>query len=218
MRERTIAQEISMRVLDLSHALYRVTDLLARDEPLRRDIRARADEVFSQVVAYAYGRFTDEEIDRLRIAIEILLGYLAMARSLGRMNPMNFFVLEREYRELARTLVASAPAIIIESEKTVEKIERSDEKKVDRKMRIKQTTGAPLPPTIGWQQRDGDVNGRQKVILEYLTQSGQAKVSDFYKTFDGISSKTIQRDLQDLVTRNLIKKEGDKRWTVYMLV
>ncbi len=58
---------------------------------------------------------------------------------------------------------------------------------------------------------------RQKMMLEHLTKNGPVKVSDFFSRFSDISSKTIQRDLQDLVAKNILKKEGEKRWTVYTL-
>lgn len=61
------------------------------------------------------------------------------------------------------------------------------------------------------------INERQKAIIGHLKQSKEAKISDFFKFFSDISSKTIQRDLQDLVSKNLLVKEGEKRWTTYSL-
>lgn len=63
-----------------------------------------------------------------------------------------------------------------------------------------------------------DINDRQKKIIEYIQQKNRAKISDFFSVFGDISSKTIQRDLQNLVERNMLKKEGAKRWTVYSLL
>jgi len=61
------------------------------------------------------------------------------------------------------------------------------------------------------------ISDRQKKIVEHLKGSSQAKISDFYTAFNNVSSKTIQRDLQDLVGKNILKKDGEKRWTVYSL-
>lgn len=63
----------------------------------------------------------------------------------------------------------------------------------------------------------GEVSDRQKRIIEYIQKTTQAKISDFFTFFGNISSKTIQRDLQDLVLRDVLKKEGEKRWTIYSL-
>ena len=59
------------------------------------------------------------------------------------------------------------------------------------------------------------LNERQKIIMDCLEKSGFGKISDFYTSLKGVSSKTIQRDLQNLVDKAILKKEGEKRWTVY---
>ncbi len=66
-------------------------------------------------------------------------------------------------------------------------------------------------------RRNDSFNERQKRIIEHLKSSDRAKISDLFPYFANISSKTIQRDLQDLVSKNILKKEGEKKWTVYML-
>ena len=60
-------------------------------------------------------------------------------------------------------------------------------------------------------------NPRQVKILEYIATSREAKISDFFSVLAGVSSKTIQRDLSELVDKNFLKKQGDKRWTTYSL-
>lgn len=60
-----------------------------------------------------------------------------------------------------------------------------------------------------------EINERQRKIIDYIQGVAQAKISDFFSVFQDISSKTIQRDLQDLVVRNVLRKEGEKRWTTY---
>lgn len=67
-----------------------------------------------------------------------------------------------------------------------------------------------------WHASHG-VNERQKTILAHLKESHQAKVSDFYPFFQEVSSKTIQRDLQNLVAKDILRKAGEKRWTTYVL-
>lgn len=216
MRERGEARELSAHLLRLTQSLYRVTDLMPRDEPLRRGIREKAGEIFSAGVAMTHGYGKEEKADEIGIGIEILLGYLSMARMLGCVNPMNFLVLEREYRRAAQILAVSAPAIIIEGETTAKQSGSKNEKESqeivrEQRMDVSYPVSERRQPDIG-------MNGRQKVILDCLAKSGQMKISDFYKTFNGISSKTIQRDLQDLAAKSLIRKAGDKRWTIYMLV
>lgn len=73
----------------------------------------------------------------------------------------------------------------------------------------KNSTELPLERT--------DLNERQRLILDRIREVGHVKISDFFSAFEGISTKTIQRDLQNLVDKHILKKEGEKRWTVYSL-
>lgn len=96
-----------------------------------------------------------------------------------------------------------------------------DGKKEDANLHINENETEQKPEiTLGESLKriSFDINERQKVILEYLKKTQQAKISDLFSFFNDISSKTIQRDLQDLVGRQLLKKEGEKRWTVYSFV
>lgn len=71
---------------------------------------------------------------------------------------------------------------------------------------------------IGQKGSGGAITDRQKTIIDHLkTGEKKAKLGDIHSLFENVSSKTIQRDLQDLVSRNLLRKEGEKRWTTYFL-
>ncbi len=232
MRENIIPRELTARALTLTLALYRVTDLLPQEEPLRRGIREKGGEIFAAVISARHSTDPKGDADHAWVATEILLGYLAMARTLGCANPLNFLVLEREYRSL-RDAIALEEASLKDNVR--ENPKGQTEKKSEQKgkknepvspARNSVSNGVKAPPS--WAdvsesmpprpEKIGSANDRQKAIIGHLSDKGQARISDFYETFDGVSSKTIQRDLQDLVARNVIRKEGDKRWTTYTLV
>lgn len=58
---------------------------------------------------------------------------------------------------------------------------------------------------------------RQENILKILKQKKDAKITDITSLITDCGSKTIQRDLTDLVDQGLVTKEGDRRWSVYNL-
>ena len=60
-----------------------------------------------------------------------------------------------------------------------------------------------------------NITGRQKKIVDYVKKTSQAKVSEVSTFFKGLSTKTIQRDLHMLVQKNVLKREGERRWTSY---
>ncbi len=72
---------------------------------------------------------------------------------------------------------------------------------------------------IGHTGELGEVNDRQKAIIGHIKRTDKkAKLGDIHALFGDVSSKTIQRDLHDLVSRNILRKEGEKRWTTYFFV
>lgn len=59
-------------------------------------------------------------------------------------------------------------------------------------------------------------NGRlQKIVGLVKKAKNPVSIKDIARSFDGMSEKTIQRDLVVLVTQGVLKKEGDRRWSRY---
>lgn len=61
---------------------------------------------------------------------------------------------------------------------------------------------------------DHDRRERIKVVLQ---AKGSATVKDISDIITDISSKTIQRELNTMIEDNLIKRQGERRWSKYSL-
>ncbi len=61
-------------------------------------------------------------------------------------------------------------------------------------------------------------NGRVALILEFISQKGGASIGELSEIITDCSSKTLQRDVNDLIRNGVLKKTGSKRWTRYFLV
>lgn len=59
---------------------------------------------------------------------------------------------------------------------------------------------------------------RRPKIIEIIKEKGEVNVNDILTSFPGISSKTIQRELNALVEENVLKRVGEKRWSKYFLL
>jgi hypothetical protein len=57
---------------------------------------------------------------------------------------------------------------------------------------------------------------RQDKILSYITVRKSASIKDVAALFPDVSEKTIQRELNTLVSSGKINKRGDKRWSLYL--
>lgn len=223
MFEPKISKELQRRVFELTLALYRVTDFFPHGEILKKQLREKANEIFGGIVEYGHSTNAAQETTVILAKIESIKGYLEICRSMRFVKSINITVLEREYDFLAEFLTkeltdpcCSTPGVEqkeVESLATWEEFAAKEPAPAmsDRKDKMSDIKDVGFKPILS------DINNRQKRILEYIQQVQHAKISDFYSVFNGISSKTIQRDLQDLVSKDILKKEGEKRWTTYSL-
>ena len=62
-----------------------------------------------------------------------------------------------------------------------------------------------------------DKSNRQGIIISMLKGGLKLTVRDFAKNIKGCSEKTIQRELINMVSKGVLKKEGERRWSKYFL-
>lgn len=211
MQESETESPIREKTAALTSATYRVTALLPVDEPLSKKIREAAVEILAGVLEFLAAGKKGVAVRAVIVKIETMQEYMRLAGSLQGVNPhtsggvgvnpLNFAVLEREYAVLAGFFEGGAD-------------EEKEEEVKDRKQEKRETV--VMVPSAQLRGEPDGVSERQKVILVHINQVEQAKISDFSSLFGGISVKTIQRELQDLVAKNILRKEGEKRWTVYV--
>jgi hypothetical protein len=60
-------------------------------------------------------------------------------------------------------------------------------------------------------------DSRRSLILSFLKGRDWTSIKDISEAIGGCSSKTIQRELSDLVQQGVLKKKGDRRWSRYLL-
>ncbi len=56
---------------------------------------------------------------------------------------------------------------------------------------------------------------RTSEILAFIRKQKQVSIKDIAKVIRGVSEKTIQRELQELIRDGLVRKEGERRWSQY---
>lgn len=60
-------------------------------------------------------------------------------------------------------------------------------------------------------------NNRKEQIISLFTKGVEVSINDIAKKVVGCSTKTLQRELNNLVQESKIKRIGDKRWSKYIL-
>ncbi|MFA5651800.1 MAG: hypothetical protein WC933_00320 [Candidatus Paceibacterota bacterium] len=62
-----------------------------------------------------------------------------------------------------------------------------------------------------------DKNNRSDIILSMLKSGVKLTIKDFAQNIRDCSEKTIQRELLALVSKGVLKKEGERRWSKYFI-
>lgn len=59
------------------------------------------------------------------------------------------------------------------------------------------------------------VEARRKQVLRYIRENGIVSIKDISDSVAGVSEKTLQRTLIDLVAEGAVVRHGDRRWSRY---
>ncbi len=84
-------------------------------------------------------------------------------------------------------------------------------------MSVKQMSDKPKPQ-VHFSKEDTKIikSNRHDTIMSFIIGQASATIKDIAALFPGVSEKTIQRELNYLVSNGRITKRGEKRWSVYM--
>lgn len=193
------------RIIELTLAVYRVSDALPSDEPIRRQMRERANIIVAQTVRVFYFPRANPTIEDLFSEIDILRGYFSIARHQQWVKEANFELLESAYKGIKGEFKEYFSKIIgkVEDNKNgTAHLEKSNQK-IDRK-----------------KKRSHNINSlteRQKKILEEIGKNGAARVGDLQNALSGVNSRTLRRDLQEMVHFGILRQEtrGRKLYFVH---
>lgn len=179
----------------LTGALYRVTDLLSDKEPLKWILREKAVNIYNNLlIVKNNGSILNSIFDDL----SCLTKNLELV-SLGTyISNLNFEILKKEYINL-KSLIQGENLSDISIGHLI------GHSNVDVGNRVSDTVGNSV----------SDISNRKQKIVDFLKNQGPKTISEVAPILEGISEKSLQRDLADLVQIGKIKASGEKRWRRY---
>lgn len=87
----------------------------------------------------------------------------------------------------------------------------------DNKVEVKKDTNVKPKGHVANNSRSDDKADRQEKIKGILQSGGKMNIKDIVAKSGGVSSKTIQRDLNEMIEAGIVLKEGERRWSMYQI-
>jgi hypothetical protein len=225
--------EFSLRI---TSALYRVTDLLDDDEPLKNTLRTHALSIFDLVTRVENARESNRRlyaIEQVLYDISVIKNTLILAGQGGYISRINFTILLSEYKRIEESIsVLREP--ILKATTGAEQYDISDNILKDIKDRQKNNVNILFNTEVNNKNNDelksslrksersisSTISERQIRILSLLEGNGSwMSVSEIATHFgSSVSTKTLQRDLNDMLVSGKIVAEGERRWRRYSVI
>jgi hypothetical protein len=215
----------------ITAALYLVSGLLKDDEPLKWELRDRGMDMISSSFTASSNVPGDKNvvIQSLFTAALETISLLNVARVSNLISEMNHTLLVREIDQiiaLMRDRLAQSaenagyvlsegffktPTLFASGFRPASKTNESAQHHEQSKNPLNQALNKGQP------NKAGKKNQRQEDIIGVLKSQSDLTIKDFTKVIRDCSEKTIQRELLELVSRGVIKKQGERRWSRYSL-
>lgn len=221
-------------------ALYMVTDMIDKDEPLRNKLRTLGIEIISDMNSIPVNALNK---------IANTVSFLDLATTVNIISEMNCNILRKEFLELNNSIKESANKFKGEGKQiNLSEFLKEEESQIQAQHSIKDkhsSNGHITPTRIGVQKgstllkaiknvsdRGSDhvstgsfdilkKQRRGEIINLIQKRGGSATITDIknsaYGSLTSCGEKTLQRELVSMVKDGVLNKTGEKRWSRYFI-
>ena len=195
----------------LASAVYVLTGFLSVDEPVRIRLRVCALELITRASDPAELSHPGSDLFSYRCGE--MSAVLETARMAGLISENNATLLKTEYEALA-TYVRGDSLRITDRGVALDAVGPQTPK-----VNVKGHNTNVLK-NLDMSKRARHVSGnnndnRRKLILDVFNTKPDISIKDVSNVVEGVSEKTLQRDLLSLVSEGVLVKSGSRRWTTY---
>lgn len=175
-----------------------------------RELAARAAELPASIAYVAAG---ESHIAAVLADIFGLLSEVRLAVSEQLFSKDTGVILCKEYEEVAQRLVAgSHPSPFVTSDDFRVAPLPELEAPAHAKSPIKDMYQTSMSDTVSNKTQ----SERMSLILDFIKKNKRSSIKDIAAVIKGCSEKTIQRELGALIEQGLVRKVGERRWSVYL--
>lgn len=186
-------------LIELTLAVYRISDDWSGSNFLKPQLRNLANEILIDFILLSYSK---EESLGIRSTffkkIQDIQDCFNQARGKKLIDRNQFLLFQKEYIRVKKEIKRKKEFI----PKVIKKKEPERTKEPEQPKKALSLEG---------------LTKRQKKILEILKKQEKVQVWQFKESFSDISKRTIRRDLEQLLKKGLIKRQGEWNEVVYFL-
>lgn len=197
----------------LTFAVHRVADALPGSERVAEEIRETANKILADLIILFDKEAARQEkkhnlIDQLRRQIDILLAAFQEAKQRAWVKAENFSLLESEYAKI-RDLFA----LMANVNGNGPSGENQDKQGQTWHASQKNEEGEE----VAGYRATGGLTRRQRKIVEFLQVKQKAQVWELQKVLPEVTKRTLRRDLDELLQKNLVERKGEWNAVSYEL-
>lgn len=235
------------RAEKLASALYMVTGFVSDMEPIKWTLRERSVTLLSDMAVAEHASLSDriDLFDIAMQATMEIESLVAIARSGRIISDMNAEIISNGYNAL-KEAIGRGTGIPTSADMFVSELLKDDEKTLpEGKEANKGQTASDVVlynsqnqnRSMGHIYKSHTQQGkgllqkrihahtvshegkteRRMAIIDFIKKKKEVTIKDVLSVVSGCSEKTIQRELISLVKDNVLKKEGERRWSRYSL-
>lgn len=168
------------------------------------------------------------EVDAPIVVADIfsLMSRVRLCTTAGFLIQANSSILLAEYEALAERFSASVhPSPFVSVDDLAVPDVAPTQGLPERKPGLLGSHAQPLAPKTGQghsKEHTKDISqglgSRAEKILSFVRENPQSSIKDIASVIRNCSEKTIQRELAVLIAHGLVKKIGERRWSVYVSI
>ena len=186
----------------LCAAIYKITDFFDVDEPLRIKVRERGTDLLTSVVSYslASAKRPAELVKDIKDNINAITTFFSVLVISELVSIGNGQILKDELMSLMRLVeeyFQNRYGYIVNFDEFPD---------LEAGLVNREQLGEPKI-----------TSDRKAKIVEFIKSNGPSSIRDLVEVVRGCSEKTIQRELLALIESGLIVREGQRRWSKYLI-
>lgn len=188
------------KLIEVTKKVYHLTLLFPKKEPLRYKIREVADNILEDFI----GGKNPKIIYFLPQQLEVIDGFLEIAKAQNWVRSEELLEIQREYDNLKRVIIE------ITKKKNLFANNTGSENQEELSNSLQVSSG-----TLTRERKP--MLERQEKILAFLREQGWAQVWQIKQILPEVTKRTLRRDFEVLLKQGLIERIGERNNTFYQI-